>query len=128
MYFAGRYPSFCHCLRSFGELGNVNSAETDVGPSTATSRSALDFAYRSLNDLTNASHRLRYVSSHGIGSVSTVPLPGPYWMVNWSVCTLFSAHAGEKNPGKMSKCTHFFDASAEANTSSNFDQSGFPST
>src|SRR5271167_2741604 len=111
-----------------GPLGNVISSETDVGPAAAIILKVGDLPYLSPSCFTNVNQRLRYTRSHGIGSFATVPWSGPYGISNRSVFAPSRAHAGEKKPGKMATCTHFFDDSAAANSSSSFDQSGLPWT
>src|SRR5260370_14242395 len=101
---------------SLGLCGSDFSAETDVGPASVTTLKAGDFPYRSLSCFMNASQRLRYSLFQGMGSISTVPLPGPYWIANGSVFTPSRAHAGVKNPGKIRSWTHFLDDSAAANS------------
>jgi len=115
LYICVGYKEFLsHFLRAFGLPGNENSAETDVGPAAATTLKAGDFPYLWLSCLRNANQWARYTLSQGIGSLSTAPLPGPYCIANISVFAPSSAHGGEKKPGKMSSCTHLFDASAAA--------------
>src|SRR5208282_4045516 len=75
-------PSVCHFLRFSGDCGSVISSETEVGPPAATSAKEGDFPYLSLTCSRNTDQRCRYTLFQGIGSLSTVPLPGPYGIAN----------------------------------------------
>jgi len=79
--------------------GSVISAETDVGPAAATTLNADDSPYLPLSCLRNVNQRRRYASSHGIGSVNTLPFSGPYCTGNCWVFAPSRAHAGAKKPG-----------------------------
>ena len=82
---------FLPFLIFLGRFGNVISSETDVGPSAAMILKAGDFPYLLLSCFRNANQRLRYTMFHGVGSLKTLPLSGPYSTGNFSLFTPFTA-------------------------------------